>query len=239
MLQKPLKSMTYNTWGEDMDFRERLMEAVRISGKTRAQLAERVGVTPATISNWMLGKVGGIGADTAARLEAETGIRASWIITGEGPKTILDRPEDSVPAVRMKSVPCISREQALTWLENPDPHAQGATPEWLLSHRPMSRLAFALKVTDGSMRPLFTPGDHVIIDPETPAVPGWHVAAEVRGQGVILRKYRPLSLNESGVQSFELIPLCDDYPVIRSEDVPSKLMGCVVEHRRYGPNSGN
>lgn len=221
-----------------MDFRERLMEAIRISGKSRVHLAERIGVTPATISNWTLGKVGSIGADAAARLEAETGVRAHWIITGEGPKTVIDRPGAIVPTNRMKSVPCISSEQAQTWLENPDPHAQGAAPEWLLTHRPLSQTAFALVVSDGSMRPLFSPGDHVIIDPETLPVPGWHVAADVRGHGVVLRKYRPLALNESGVQSFELIPLCDDYPVIRSKDVPAQLIGGIVEHRRYGPDNG-
>ncbi|WP_243465978.1 S24 family peptidase [Sodalis glossinidius] len=47
------------------------------------------------------------------------------------------------------------------------------------------------------------------------------------------KKYRPVSFNARGEQVFELIPLNTDYPILRSDHVPIRVIGTMVEHRIY------
>lgn len=217
-----------------MEFRERLLEAVKISGKSRAQLADEIGVSIAAISHWAVGRGTGMRAQTAARLEAATGVRALWLMTGEGPKLVEgedEQSQDPVPAGK-RSVPCIPASAAREWPENPDPYAHAERPLWLVTDLPVSKHAFALSIDGLSMSPLFQPGEHIIIDPQVAPAPGSYVAADVQGQGVLVRKYRPLKVSASGVQTFELVPANDDYPTIHSEDFDIKTLGTVIEHRR-------
>jgi bacteriophage CI repressor helix-turn-helix domain len=221
-----------------MDFRERLMEALRIAGKTRAQLADEIGVSAASISNWTLGKARSLKGQTAVKIEAVTGVRARWIMTGEGPKLVGDDQSSELAPSGKCSVPRIPTSAAGEWPENPDPYAHDNRPLWLVTDLPVSKRAFALSVDGLSMSPLFQPGEHIIVDPQVPPAPGSFVVADVQGQGVLIRKYRPLKVGANGFESFELVPANDDYPAIHSDDSAIKILGTVIEHRRVLANPG-
>lgn len=216
-----------------MELRDRLEEALRISGKSRVALAEEIGVTVASVSHWMLGKVQTIRGPTAARIEAATGVRATWLMTGQGPKLVNESQNGWNAAVGASPIPCITPSLAAAWPDEPNPYAQGNTPAWLFSTRQLSRFAFALDVEDVSMRPRLENGDQVIIDPEEELRPGAFVAASSAGQPAVLRKYRPRDINEHGVQSFDLVALHPDYPAMKSDVMPIRILGVVVELRRY------
>jgi SOS-response transcriptional repressor LexA len=86
--------------------------------------------------------------------------------------------------------------------------------------------SFAIQIEGDSMRPTFRAGDRVVIDPDLKPEPGDFVCATV-SDGMTFRKYRA-----RGVDQFELVPLNDDWPTIRSES-GAVVIGVMTEHRTY------
>lgn len=84
--------------------------------------------------------------------------------------------------------------------------------------------AYALTITDDSMRPVFSRGDRVIVDPAINPVPGDFVVASTP-VGFVFRKFRLLE------QGFVLIPLNEDYPPTSSDS--AKILAVMLEHRVY------
>lgn len=93
--------------------------------------------------------------------------------------------------------------------------------------------AFAMVVVGTSMSPIFNPGDHVIIDPDTKPQPGEIVAAKMQNEDVAtLKKYRPLGYKDREQEVFELVSLNDDWPSIKVDrNNPGHIIGTLVEHR--------
>ncbi len=83
------------------------------------------------------------------------------------------------------------------------------------------------------MLPEFKPGDRVIIDPSTSPQPGDYVVAKNGEEEATFKKYRPRGVNERGDVVFELVPLNEDYPSMRSDVTPIRIVGTMVEHRKY------
>ena len=83
------------------------------------------------------------------------------------------------------------------------------------------------------MLPEFCPGDRVIIDPSIAPDPGNYVVAKNGENEATFKKYRPRGVNERGDQVFELVPLNEDFPSMRSDIVQIQIIGTMVEHRRY------
>nr|DAN07185.1 MAG TPA: hypothetical protein [Caudoviricetes sp.] len=217
-----------------MEFQERFLEALRISGKTRTELSKEVGISPVTISNWATGKIQGMRGTTAARFEEATGVRASWVLTGKGQKLVAGTEYEGVsPAAGMRTLPILPDDALMQWGDTRDPYASGIEPtDWIMSKQSISRRAFAFQVRDASMRPACLPGDLVVIDPDEPITPGIMVAATVGSASAVVRKYRVRSIGEDGSEAFELVPLNEDYPIIRSINTPVVILGAVAELRR-------
>jgi len=83
------------------------------------------------------------------------------------------------------------------------------------------------------MLPEFREGDMVIIDPAVEPSPGDYVVAQNDDNEATFKKFRPRGVNERGQQVFELVPLNEDYPSLRSDCVSIRIIGTMVEHRRY------
>ena len=82
--------------------------------------------------------------------------------------------------------------------------------------------------------PDFEEGDWIVIDPSVKPEPGDFVVARNGEKGkVVVRKYRPKGLDSSHRMFFELLPLNEDYPVIRSHIDSVELIGTVMEHRKF------
>lgn len=79
-----------------MTLADRIREAMG-TGMKPADLAREAGVTQAAVSQWLDGTTKSLKAEKAARIEAATGYRANWIVTGKGPKKVSEAesaPED-------------------------------------------------------------------------------------------------------------------------------------------------
>lgn len=132
-----------------------------------------------------------------------------------------------------RRIPLVSYVQAGHMTEAVDPYALGDADEWMLTDLDLSANAFALKIKGDSMLPEFREGDTVIIDPVVPPLPGDYVVAKNGENEATFKKYRPRGVNEQGHQVFELVPLNEDYPSMRSDLTHIHIIGTMVEHRRY------
>lgn len=130
-------------------------------------------------------------------------------------------------------VPLITRIQAGNLTEVVDPFQPGDGYDILYTDVPVSRGTFALEIEGESMEPIFQEGDRVIIDPEVCPRPGDYVAAHNGSQEATFKKYRPRGTDERGNIIFELVPLNDDYATLRSDKEPLRVIGTMVELRKY------
>lgn len=73
----------------------------------------------------------------------------------------------------------------------------------------------------------------MIVDPVIAPQPGDYVVAKNGEEEATFKKYRPRGMNERGDVVYELVPLNEDYPSMRSDLTPIKIVGTMVEHRKY------
>ena len=81
------------------------------------------------------------------------------------------------------------------------------------------------------MEPDFREGDAVVIDPEVIPLPGDFVVAKNGEEEALFKSIDRAALSRAEV--FELVPLNEDYPTLRSDQVPIRIIGTMIEHRRY------
>ena len=70
------------------------------------------------------------------------------------------------------------------------------------------------------------------MDPEIGPSPGDFVVARNGSHEATFKTFRPRGIDASGREVFELVPLNDDYPTIRSDTEPLLIVGTMVEHRK-------
>ena len=162
-------------------------------------------------------------------------ISPAWLAEGTLPKFVLaDAGSNIAPApIGARKIPLISDVQAGSWTDVVDSYAMGAGDDYLLTDLELSPGAFALKIKGRSMEPEFKEGDRVIIDPAVIPDPGDYVVAKNGEEAATFKKYRPRGMSESGEPVFELVPLNEDFETLRSDRVPIRIVGTMVEHRKY------
>lgn len=215
-----------------MNLAERIKEAIAHSGKTQAQIATETSKSAGAVTQWLDGTTKSLRADTAAALERATGYRAAWLVTGKGPK-LVDAQNVAPADLGAHRIPLISYVQAGVWTGVVDNYQPGDAEDFLLTDLELSGSAFALEIKGDSMLPEFKPGDRVIIDPNVMPQPGDFVVAKNGDEEATFKKYRPRGVNERGETVFELVPLNEDYPSMRSDATPIRIVGTMVEHRKY------
>lgn len=139
----------------------------------------------------------------------------------------------SVSDVGVKKIPLIDYVRAGTLVEVANPFPVGGAYDWLLTDLDLSERAFALEIEGNSMEPEFKAGDRVIIDPSVSPHPGDFVVAKNHDEKATFKKYRLRGIDETGKEVFELIPLNSDYPTLRSDEIPLRIIGTMMEHRKY------
>ncbi|MBW8072894.1 MAG: SOS response transcriptional repressor [Ferrovum sp.] len=132
-----------------------------------------------------------------------------------------------------RKVPLVSYVQVGNWTEVVDTYSLGSASDWLLTDLDLSDTSFALEIKGDSMLPDFREGDRIIIDPSVQPNPGDFVVAKNGETEATFKKYRPRGKGESGVEIYELVPLNDDFATLRSDSSPVRIIGTMVEHRRY------
>lgn len=183
--------------------------------------------------------------DNAAIVCAWLSINSDWLFTGKGLRDLspssdtkielngakFDTNVTSVP-FGLRPIPVISYVQAGLLTDISDPYAPGDGFATEICEDDLGRFAFALEIEGNSMLPDFRPGDRIIVDPDVSPMPGDFVVAKNGKQMATFKKYRPRGMNEQGQQVFELIPLNEDYPTMRSDIEHLRIIGTMVEHRK-------
>lgn len=211
---------------------QRLYEAARslkgVAGQSA--LARLLAATPQVLHNW---EQRGISKHGLLRAQKMIGCSASWLETGVGRMEFNSEKNVVIAPVGARRIPLISYVQAGHWTDVTDSYQPGAGDEYLLTDMDVSASTFALEIKGDSMLPEFREGDRVIIDPNVVPQPGDFVVAK-NGEGeATFKKYRPRGINERGDVIFELVPLNDDYPSLRSDVNHVLVVGTMVEHRKY------
>jgi SOS-response transcriptional repressor LexA len=151
--------------------------------------------------------------------------------SGEETRPIFD--ENVVPAaIGLRRVPVISSVQAGALRDMEAPYPPGVGYAYEYTDQDLSDWAFALDVEGQSMIPMFQPGDRIIVDPEIAPNPGDFVIARNGSAQATFKKYRPRGIDINGEMIFELVPLNDDYPTLRSDTERLTVIGVVTEHRK-------
>ncbi len=215
------------------EYGKRLKAARLRAGMTQVKASVLSGIPQSSISTSERESHGSADTPVFAKLY---GVDSHWLATGEGEMLPQQRTEASnvVPApIGTRRVPLISYVQAGCWTEATDPATVGDGFEYLLTDLELSGSAFALQIEGESMLPQFRPGDRVIVDPEVCPQPGDFVVAMNGGHEATFKKYRPRGIDQAGNVVFELVPLNDDFPSMRSDETSIRIVGTMMEHRQY------
>ncbi|WP_244105146.1 LexA family protein [Burkholderia ambifaria] len=212
---------------ERMDIGEWIKASREAAALKQDELAERLGKTRGNVSAWENGRHE---PSFGQILEIARITKHAIPIPG-----VADSPIGNVaPAnVGTRRVPLISSVQAGLMSEAIAPFPPGGAFEYLLTDLDLSDHAFALEVEGESMAPEFMPGDRIIVEPAIAPRPGDYVVAKNGKEEATFKKYRLRGMNAAGAEVFELVPLNSDYPTISSEHEPVRIIGVMVEHRRY------
>ena len=227
--------------------RENLELAIKRLG-TAAKLAEAVGTSAAYLSqirnrtpDSKSGTPKMMGDAMARRIESALEEPHGWMDKSHQPMLLPEQAQatksfdENVKPVPMglRPIPVISAVQAgaLKDMENPYEPGDGFAVEYTDDTK-LSQWTFGLEVEGDSMLPRFRPGDRVIVDPEVAPNPGNFVVARNGSNQATLKKYRPRGIDNRGNTIFELVPLNDDYPTLRSDLEHLLVIGVVVELRQ-------
>lgn len=204
---------------------ETLGDRIRLRRKslqlTQKQLAQQVNVSHVAVSQWEKEETLPRG-ENLLRLSEALGCAPAFLIEGDGPVF-----SESAWA-GLHQIPLLAQRDVAQWLSDPASVRQDR-----LMHNDMalSQQSFAFRVEDQSMAPAILRDDVVIIDPSLSPQPGDSVLA-LQQQVALLRTWRQRG-NEEGVTQFELAPVNINFPELHSRRDNLKLIGTLVELRRF------
>ena len=208
---------------------------------TQEELASRCGWSgQSTVSQFMNGLVA-LSLEALISLSRELNVSPDEISPTLAAKHGLTRlvPQlatfQNVTTAEMGShkVPVLSYVQAGNWQENNEYSGIDGGYEYVTADLDDDSCAFAVWIQGNSMTPEFNEGDLIIVDPDVVPLPGDFVVAKNGGEECTFKKYRPRGHKEDGSEIFELVPLNEDYPTLRSETCPIRIIGTMIEHRKF------
>ncbi len=211
------------------DFAKRLKAARAHAGLTQEELAAKAGLKQSSIGDL---ESKGHGSKRTATMAAACGVSALWLESGEGVMT----PDEAAMLAQLprgiRRYPVLTSSQAVARSEAVEGLESLGTE---VSANDASVHAFFLQLAGNSMTPEFREGDRVLIDPGIKPQPGDYVAAQVGNTEALFRKYRLHGNDRLGNEVFELIPLNQDHPVVRSDEHGLSVIGTMLELRRKFP----
>lgn len=222
---------------------ERIKIAMQAAGMSQVELARACGVKPPSVHGWLNGKAKFLRGENLLLAARALNVSQDWLATGDGPMHAIatESPSSSAPAfdenvIRVpmgtRPIPVISSVQAGALRDMDCPYEPGDGYAVIYTDdMSLSRWTFSLEVDGDSMLPRFQHGDLLIVDPELSPNPGNFVVARNGTNQATFKKYRPRGMDENGNTVFELVPLNEDYPTMRSDTETLTVLGVVVEHR--------
>lgn len=195
---------------------------------TQQQLGDRIGANKASISQWENG-VYTPDAKNLSALAKALSVSVFWLMDGKGDPAGQNL-EIAPPDIHR--IPVISYVQAGVWTETSEIREYDGNLVYITTDLELGERAFAIELKGHSMEPEFVEGDIVLIDPDEHPHPGDFVVAKNGEEAATFKKYRPRGIGEDGQEVFELVPLNDDFPTMRSDRQHIHIIGTMVEHRR-------
>lgn len=195
---------------------------------TQQQLGDRIGANKASISQWENG-VYTPDAKNLSALAKALSVSVFWLMDGKGDPAGQNL-EIAPPDIHR--IPVISYVQAGVWTETSEIREYDGNLVYITTDLELGERAFAIELKGHSMEPEFVEGDIVLIDPDEHPHPGDFVVAKNGEEAATFKKYRPRGVGEDGQEVFELVPLNDDFPTMRSDRQHIHIIGTMVEHRR-------
>lgn len=210
---------------------ERLKEARSDKGLSQTALAKLVGIGQATVASIENGR--NRGSTYITKIARVLDVSPEWLADGIGDKSASKLDNNVRPITTPgRQIPIIDYVQAGMWREITDPFPPGAAFEYIISFSELSDNAFALRIRGDSMSPEFVEGDVIVVDPAVVPRPGSFVVAKNGGEEATFKKYRSRGVDQHGDDIFELVPLNDDYPTLRSDETHCFVIGTAVEVRK-------
>lgn len=203
--------MEKETTGERIRFRRKALNL------TQKAVAEKISVSHVAISQWEKEETLPRG-ENLLRLAEALGCAPAWLVDGDGPVFTVQNQTQT-------GMPILEREQISLWLSEAN---QVEIARRVQTDRDYSTASFAVLLWDNALSPQCLRGDLLIIDPELAPQPGDLVLALNGDSDYVAGKYRARSQD-----SFELAPLNEDYPLLRSSEQALSVLGTLVEWRRY------
>lgn len=229
-----------------MNYSTRIKAARKHAGLTQAELASRVGVTQASISDLERGK--SASSSFTATLAKACRVSALWLETGEGQMVPdmrnpdgslnLDKPWDDLGSGHLnvapaqeshrkdKEYPLISWVAAGCWQEACDNFQPGDAEQWITSDANAGPHGYWLTVKGPSMQPTFMEGSRILVKPD--------------GFDLVSGKFYIAKLTDTGETTFKqyirdggigfLQPLNSAFPIMRITD-NVQIIGQVVDGR--------
>lgn len=195
---------------------------------TQQQLGDRIGANKASISQWE-NSVYTPDAKNLSALAKALSVSVFWLMDGKGDPAGQNL-EIAPPDIHR--IPVISYVQAGIWTETSEIREYDGNLVYITTDLELGERAFAIELKGHSMEPEFVEGDIVLIDPDEHPHPGDFVVAKNGEEAATFKKYRPRGIGEDGQEVFELVPLNDDFPTMRSDRQHIQIIGTMVEHRR-------
>jgi SOS-response transcriptional repressor LexA len=209
-------------------FSERVRNRRKELGLSQIELAKKAGLSQTTISDIERGRNDGSRdiVDLARALQCSP----EHLVNGAPIDSNINLGLKLYPDRR--GYPIISAIQAGNWREIVDSFPRGGADEYIMASNTYGKHTFALRITGNSMEPEFKEGDVVVIDPDVMPSPGDCVVARNHVEAATFKKYRPRGIID-GQEVFELVPLNEDYAIMRSDQQPIQIIGTMMEHTRY------
>ena len=206
-----------------MSLAERVKQRRTELGLTQAEAAEKAGIRQQSWASIEEGKT--LKPRNIVGIAESLSCDPAWLVNGGSFQPVSE--------VNTRRIPLLSYVQAGEMATKSPIEALDGTCEYVMTDMDWSQYTFALKIVGDSMEPDFKAGDVIIVDPEIEPAPGEFVVAKNGEHEATFKKYRPTTLAEDGRQHFELLPLNDDYPIMRSAERHIQIIGTMVEHRIY------
>ena len=212
---------------------QRIRQGRAAAGLTQEALAGKCGVSRAAVAQWE-GDITRPSLDHLQQAAETLGVWLSWLTSGDDAPPS-HQPQFAPAQPDRRRVPVIDFVHAGKWDQVADPYEPGGGMDFIGTDLALGLRAFALVIRGESMLPEFHEGDKIIIDPEIAPQPGDLVIAKLDGDDeATFKKYRPRGVDGAGAPVIELVPLNDDWPtLIITADKPGRILGTMVEHRRY------
>lgn len=214
-----------------MKYQDRVKLARRHARLTQGELADRVGIKQASISDLERGK--SAASTHSTKIAHACGVNPLWLSEGIGEMLGASLQEASPhsnveqtkqPHRKPQEYPLISWVAAGCWQESCDNFQPGDANEWLLSEAAAGQHGYWLEVKGPSMLPLFTEGMRILVKPEGfDLISGKFYIAKLLATGeTTFKQY----IRDGGLEF--LRPLNNAFPVLQIDE-NVQIIGQVVD----------